>query len=418
MNLLYRLLTLALTPLALLQLQRAAAEHKQRARWPERIGRIPDAVPGRLWIHAASVGEINAAQGLIRCLLNEGEALFVSTMTATGATRCRELFGDQVEHRFAPLDNPFATRRWLARAKPRAGLIIETEIWPELYGRCRQLDIPLILVSARVSASAAARYRRFPRLFGRALGSVRLALTQSQQDAERLRELGLSDDRIQVTGNLKFDVGLQDDLPGQARALQTRWGQRPCWTAGSTRDGEEAILLQAHKLLLDQQPDTLLLLAPRHPNRTRDVAALLDQARLRWRRWDEPADARTQVILVDRMGVLLTCYAASDAAFVGGSLVDIGGHNLLEPALLGRPVLAGPHLQQQSEARDLLAAAGALIQVTSAEALAEQLASWLQNPARAQRTGQAGRQAAESGRGSLDRTIKALRPWLEAAAKS
>ncbi len=413
MRILYRLLTTALTPLALIRLQRGPVPDGESGRWRERLGRIPEVTPGRIWIHAASVGEVNAAQGLVQALLARGEKILLSTVTATGGARCLALFGTRVDHRYLALDNPLSTRSWLARARPRLALIVETEIWPELFGRCQNLGIPLFLVSARVSGPAMARYRRFGQLFETALSAVELALCQSELDAERLQQLGLAAEQTRVTGNLKFDLALPAALEPQAADLAAAWGQRPCWTAGSTRPGEEEQLLEAHRDLLRNQPDALLVLAPRHPQRAGEIGCLLDREGWRWCRLGEHPDACTQVVLVDRLGALLACYAASQVAFVGGSLVALGGHNLLEPALLTRPVLAGPHLDQQAEARTLLEEAGGLVPVASTDELGRILQHLLQQPEQARRVGEAARLAAESGRGSLERTLQALAPWLE-----
>lgn len=412
MRIVYRLLTTALTPLALLRLSRGPFPASERARWRERLGRIPELSPNRVWIHAASVGEINAAQALIQALLDQGQPLLVSTMTVSGAVRCRELFGEHVEHRYLPLDNPRATRAWLARTRPRIGLVVETEIWPELYGRCQSLDIPLVLVSARISAAAMARYQRFAGLFAAALKALALALCQSDEDARRLGRLGLPEARIRVTGNLKFDLDLPADLAERADALRAAWGERPIWTAGSTRPGEEPILLAAHRALLEQHPASLLVLAPRHPQRAGEIGRLLDRQGMRWCAFADRPEAGTQVILVDRLGVLLACYAAAEAAFVGGSLVQLGGHNLLEPAALGKPVLAGPHLQQQTEAAAALSLAGGLIQVNAVDQLAATLNRLFSDRVAAQQIGEAARNALAAGRGSLAAVLEALRPWL------
>ncbi|MFP4207890.1 MAG: 3-deoxy-D-manno-octulosonic acid transferase [Wenzhouxiangella sp.] len=405
----YRLLTLLLTPLALLRLQRGES---RAGRWRERLGQIKALPPGQVWVHAASVGEINAAQGLIAALLERGEAVLVSTMTATGAERCRVLFADRVEHRYLALDNPLAVRAWLARARPRVGLIMETEIWPELFGRCRALNIPLLLISARLGDQAMTRYQRFSGLYGQALAAVSMAACQSSADAERLAALGLPEQCLQVTGNLKFDVPVAAGLASGSRSLKTAVADRPVWTAGSTRPGEEEILIAAHRELLRTHPAALLILAPRHPERAANIAGLLEAARLRWCRFDRMPAADTQVVLVDRLGVLLQCYALAQIAFVGGSLVAVGGHNLLEPASLGLPVLAGPHLQQQAEAARLLSASGGLIRLADAASLTECLKRLIDNPGAAERIGQAANAALAEGRGSLARTLAAIAPWL------
>ncbi|NDY96018.1 3-deoxy-D-manno-octulosonic acid transferase [Wenzhouxiangella limi] len=409
MPIVYRLLTLLLTPLALVRLQRGET---RPGRWRERLGWLEGLSPGRVWIHAASVGEINAAQGLINALLERGEKLLISTMTVTGAERCRDLFGERVEHRYLALDNPFSVRAWLNRARPRMGLIIETEIWPELFGRCRALDIPMLMISARVSEPAMRRYRRFPKLFGEALNGIVLATCQTQTDAERLTLLGLPPQRIVETGNLKFDLALPDDLTTRAAALKSEWAGRSVWTAGSTRPGEEEILIAAHRRLLNSRPDALLVIAPRHPDRAGEIARLMDQEALSWCAYGQTPDASTKVVLVDRLGVLIVCYAASQVAFVGGSLVELGGHNLLEPAALARPVLAGPHLQQQAAAASALESTDGLVKVVDAPTLAHCLQRLFADSAEAEKIGLAAQAALRNGRGSLKKTLAALDPWL------
>ncbi len=412
----YRLLTLLLTPLALLWLQRGTTRAGEQGRWRERLGRVPEGGAGRIWLHAASVGEINAATGLIRALLARGEAILVSTMTATGAARCRELFGGQVEHRYLPLDSPLAVRAWLKQIKPRIGLIVETEIWPELYARCKSRNIPLLLINARISPAAQHRYQRFRPLVADALAAVTQAVCQTSADAERLVRLGLPEARARISGNLKFDFQPPPGLDEQARALRRAWGPRPVWIAGSTRSGEESVLIEAHCRLRHSQPHALLVLAPRHLQRLEAVSRLLSASELTWTRIGEPVQPATAVVLIDRLGVLLEHYAAADAAFVGGSLVPIGGHNLIEPAALGKPVLAGPHLEQQADTARILAGGDGLLVVRDAEELAGALSDLLGDQSLRQRRGAAALAAVESGRGSLQRTLTALEPWLGAGA--
>ena len=412
MLLLYRLLALLLTPLALIRLERGAAQPSERGRWRERLGQVPAGRPGRVWLHAASVGEINAAEGLVRALLARDESLLISTLTRTGAARCRELFGETVEHRYLPLDNVSAVRAWLERTRPRLALIMETEIWPELYERCRRLGIPLVLVSARVSNPAFQRYARFRQLVGPALRSVDQALAQSRVDGDRLVRLGLPNARLRISGNLKFDLNLPAGLAGRAETQRRDWGQRPVWTAGSTRPGEETLLIEAHRRLRQAQPDALLVLAPRHPERAEVVAGLLDTAGMEWCRLGDPKSTSTTVVLVDRLGMLMDSYAAADLAFVGGSLVPLGGHNLLEPAALAKPVLAGPHLEQQADAAAALEKSDGLAVVRNAAELASELINLLSDPELRKRRGIQARAALQSGSGSLQATLSALEPWL------
>ncbi len=417
----YRLLIILVAPLALAWLRwKIAGPAELRARWAERLGRVPRSRRPALWVHAASVGEINAIAGLVAELLERypGERVVISTITVTGRAEAIRRFNNRVETLFAPLDTPLAVGRWLERVRPRLAMVAETEIWPELYRGCRKRQIPMVLINARLADRAMARYRRFRSLFAGALSAVELAVCQSEADAARFRELGLEASRVVVAGNLKFDSALPEGLGETVRRLRAQWGERPVWVAGSTRPGEEEIVLAAHRKLHEQRPDALLVLAPRHPERSSEIRALIDQAALKRQPIDEAVKPETAVVLIDRIGVLVSCYAAAPAAFVGGSLVDIGGHNLLEPAAFGKAVIAGPHLHQQADSAAALRAAGALIEVGDAEELAVAVASIWDDPQRALEYGRAALEVVENGRGSVRRTLRLVAPLISREAAS
>ena len=409
---LYRLLAVLISPLALWRLHFSARSIEVcKGRWRERLGYIECSDRAPIWIHAASVGEVNAAQALIRCLQREypDNPILVSTFTVTGAARVIDLFGNFVEHRFAPLDNWFSTRRWLRAAKPACMIVVETEIWPELFIQAGRNGLSPILVNARLTESNLRRMQRFKHIFRPALASISIAICQSDRDAGRYRELGMTDARTPVSGNLKFDIPLSEDLGVRANSLRRSWGHRPVWVAGSTREGEESIILAAHQKLKLSRPDALLVLAPRHPERSSAVIKLVSQAGLSARTLDEDIKADTDVVVVDRIGQLMPCYAAARATFVGGSLVPIGGHNLLEPATLGKAVIAGPHLHEQTESASALEGAGGLLKVANETELAETVARLWQQPEYALQIGRAALGVVEAGRGSLRRTLKILR---------
>jgi 3-deoxy-D-manno-octulosonic-acid transferase len=417
----YRLLVLLAAPLALLWLRwKIAGPAELRARWRERLGSVPpsDERPV-LWLHAASVGEVNAVAALAEALLERypDHRLVISTITVTGRAEAERRFGaghdDRVQTLFAPLDTLPAVSRWLERVRPRLAMVAETEIWPELYRGCRKRDIPLVLVNARLAPSAVRRYRRFGGLFAKALSAVRLAVCQSDEDAERFRELGLDEARIAMAGNLKFDRAIPADLGETVRGLREQWGARPTWVAGSSRPGEEEILLEAHRRLREKREDALLVLAPRHPERSEEVRGLIESAGFAHQPIGERIEPGTAVVLVDRIGVLLSCYAAAPAAFVGGSLADIGGHNLLEPAAFGKAVIAGPNLHLQADSARALREAGALIEVTEADDLAEAVAEIWDDPQRALEYGRAALEVVENGRGSVRRTLRLLQPMID-----
>ncbi|RFF28540.1 3-deoxy-D-manno-octulosonic acid transferase [Wenzhouxiangella sp. 15190] len=409
----YRLLIVLIAPLALVWLRwKIAGPAELRARWRERLGSVPrlDSQQPVLWLHAASVGEVNAVAALVTAMLERypDHRLVISTMTVTGRAEAIRRFGDRVDTVFAPLDTPWAVSRWLKRIRPRLAMVAETEIWPELYRGCSKRAIPLVLVNARLAPSAMKRYRRFHSLFAGALSSVDLAICQSEDDARRFGELGLDEDRIAVAGNLKFDRVIPDDLGETVRKLRSEWGERPTWVAGSTRPGEEAIVLDAHARLRERRPEALLILAPRHPERSDEIRTLIEKAGLKHQPIGQLIELETAVVLVDRIGILLSCYAAAPAAFVGGSLVDIGGHNLLEPAAFGKAVIAGAHLHQQADSAEALRDNGALIEVQDADGLARAVLSIWEDPQRALEYGRAALEVVENGRGSVRRTLKLL----------
>jgi 3-deoxy-D-manno-octulosonic-acid transferase len=415
---LYRLLALLISPFALWRLTRpATGKQGMQGRWRERLGRLEPAGQRPVWIHAASVGEVNAVQELINALIRQYPTrnIVVSTFTVSGAERVRSLFGQEVEHRFAPLDTWTAVRRWLARMNPVAGLITETEIWPELYRQARRRGLPLFLINARLTDRSLRRATRMGALFRQALESINLALCQSDDDAERFIALGLPKERCQVTGNLKFDLQLPADIGSRARELRQQWGMRPSWVAGSTRNGEDEIVLAAHLRLIREHPGALLVLAPRHPERCDAIRTLIAQAGLGCQVIGEEIATGTAVVLVDRLGQLLPCFAAAPVAFVGGSLVDIGGHNLLEPASFGKAVISGPHLYQQAEMAAALDQAGALLKVSNDRELADEIARLWRDPEAALELGRAALRVVEAGRGSLRNTLRLLRPELEKA---
>ncbi len=412
---LYRLLAFLLSPLALWRLHRpAAGRDKMRGRWRERLGRVAPAGVDPLWIHASSVGEVNAVESLVSALLRSmpGQPILITTFTVSGALRVDTLFGSQVAHRFAPIDSRANVRRWLAAIEPAIAIVAETEIWPELFTQAAARQLPLILVNARLSKRGVKRALRFRRLFTRPMAAISLAICQSEADAERFRLLGLAEDHIAIAGNLKFDTRLPADIGNQSRQLRQQWGHRRAWVAGSTRPGEEAIMLDAHRLLLEKHPEALLVLAPRHPERAKEVRELVKQAGLGCQVLGESVVPDTAVVLVDRIGHLLACYGAASTAFVGGSLVDIGGHNLLEPAVFGKAVICGPHLHQQAEMATALEKAGALLTVSDADSMAAEVNRLWLEPELALKLGRAALGVVDDGRGAVRRTLKLLEPFV------
>lgn len=419
MRFIYALITyLLLLPYALYWLVRGLMNRSYWDRVGQRFGfGFPSLPEGTVWVHAVSVGEVQASAPLVRNLLERfpDRRLLVTTVTPTGAERARSLFGDRVEHCYIPFETPDAVGRFFAAIRPSFAMIMETEIWPNLYHGCGSRGIPLILVSARISPRSVGSYRRLLPLFRETLSHGILIAAQSEADAERFLSLGASPERTWVTGNIKFDITMPATLADDGRALRdTAWPGRPVWVAASTHEGEEAQVLDAHARIRRDQPDALLLLVPRHPPRFSNVAALLQKRGISYvtRTSGRPCESDTAVYLVDTMGELPLMYAASQVAFVGGTLVPVGGHNLLEPAGLGVPVVTGPHLYNTQEIADMFAAVGASALVADATELADAVGGLLADPAMAREQGEKGRAIVENNRGSLQRLLVLLEPLV------
>ncbi|MDE2050095.1 MAG: lipid IV(A) 3-deoxy-D-manno-octulosonic acid transferase [Gammaproteobacteria bacterium] len=395
----------------------AARGLRDRSYWRnfgERFGLGPPLAASPIWVHAVSVGEVQAAAPLVAALrVRYPETpVLVTTFTPTGAARARALFRGTAEVRFLPFDLPGSVRRFLDRAHPRLAVIIETELWPNLYRQCRLRRIPLVIASARMSRRSIERYRRLGALFRETVaGGVTIA-AQGEGDAERFRALGAAAERTHITGNLKFDFTLPSDLSDRGRALRERYAPgRAVWVAGSTHGGvEEEAVLEAHRVLGSIHPGALLVLAPRHPNRFGEAAAWLDRQGIAYaRRSQSPAEhaAATglDVLLLDTLGELLYFYAAADVAFVGGSLAPIGGHNLLEPAALGLPVLTGPNNSNGEDVARLLLECGAAKVVRNGAELGARVAELLSDQALRLEMGNRARTAVDRNRGALEKLM-------------
>ena len=423
MRLLYICLGYGLVPFALaLQLWRGLRDPGHREGLAERLGFGSPLPVGTLWLHAVSVGELQAAAALVAALRGRypERTLLVTTSTATGRQRAQSLFGASAAVRYLPYDLPGAVRRFLDRARPDLALILETELWPNLYRACGERRIPLVLASARVSARSVRRYRLLAGLLRATLARVSVLAAQSEEDAARFIALGASAARTQVVGNLKFDAGPPPEAAARGRALRAALGTtRPVWVAGSTHAGEEQLVLDAQRRVRAALPDALLLLAPRHPPRFDAVAALLQRQRVRYvsRRSGAAVAPDTEVLLLDTLGELVDFYAAADVAFVGGSLVTVGGHNLLEPAALGKPVVTGPFTANAAAIASLLASAGALAVVTDGVGLAARVVLELGDPAARAARGARGLAALAANRGALARLLVLLEPLLGAASE-
>jgi 3-deoxy-D-manno-octulosonic-acid transferase len=412
MRQLYSLLILLLLPLLLLRLYwRGFRAPAYRERWRERLGFIPYlASTGYIWLHAVSVGEVQAAAPLVRKLKEAHGALplLITTTTPTGAERVRELFGDEVEHCYAPFDLPFFVRRFFEALRPRLLILMETEIWPNLLHEASRRSVPTLLANARLSARSARRYHRVAGLTRETLRMLTLIAPHGEADAERFRALGARSEQVEVTGSIKFDIHLPASLLEQADVLRRSWGiDRPVWLAASTHEGEEEQILAAHRQVCEDLPDALLVLVPRHPERFDQVADLAIAQGFATARRSSQASCGTEigVYIGDTMGELTLFMGAADLAFIGGSLVPHGGHNLLEAAAQGVPVVFGPHMFNFAEISELFIERNAAMQVVSSDDLAQLLVRWLSDASERSQFGERGRKLVEANRGALKRLL-------------
>ena len=399
-------------------LARSARDPGWRTRLPERWGfKIPKLPRGAVWLHASSLGEAQALWVLAGELRRRRPDLpqLLTAFTPAGAAAIQHGLDESQSHCFLPLDLGVVNRRFLRALRPALGVILETEIWPGLFAACGSAGVPLAMASARLSRRSHGRYRRMRLLTSAALRQVRVVGAQSEEDAERFRSIGPDDLDVRVTGNLKFHYLPAEGVLERGAELRRGIGSgRPVWIAASTHEPEERVALLAHRQLLAERGDALLILAPRHRERFSVARTFVEQSGLTFgiRSRDGEPPPGAQVFLLDTLGELNDFYAASDLAFVGGSIASVGGHNLLEPAALGLPVLTGPNLFQTRETARLLDAAGALFIVEDAAALARQLGRLLDNSDARERAGAGARDCVAAGQGVLERTLELIEPLL------
>ena len=412
---LYSLLFYALAPFLLFRLfWKSRRVPAYRERISERFGVYsgPPKAKSPIWIHAVSVGECEAAFPIIMALLQRGDfPLLISCTTPTGSARIREVLGDRVEHVYLPYDLPDAVGRFIGHFKPRLGLIMETEIWPNLFLAGGKREIPLAILNARLSEKSARGYAKLPGLVGLSLEQVTRIAAQSQADAERFVRIGAPRDRISVLGNIKFAIQFDDELRKQSADLRrSLFPGRKVWIAGSTHPGEETQILDALAQVRAVMPDVVLIVAPRHPERSPDVRRLSEGRGLivQARSENRSCESRTSVFLIDGIGELRLFYGTADVAFVGGSLIRHGGQNILEAAATGIPVLFGPHMMNFAEIARNFLASGSGVQVDSPDSLAEWVLKFLQDPDLAADFGAKGRAFIEENRGSLDQTLSLI----------
>lgn len=411
---LYRALVAGLLPVAIPTLTiRDRIVGKTRPSFTSRLAHGLGPMPaGGFWLHAVSVGEVEIARRLARELEAESSPppLVLTATTATGLELARRTLGDRAAVAPCPLDLPTAVGRFLDTVRPRVLAVVETELWPEMLYQTKRRGIPSAIVNARLSDASFRRYLRVRRLLGPLLAPLDLVLARSQADAERFSSLGVPSASIRVTGNVKYDLDPNPEPLSWAEELRRAAAGRPVVVAGSTMDGEEDVVLDAVARCRSAGQDVLLVLAPRHPERFDEVARLVESRGLTMvrRSADRPPQPGLSVFLLDTIGELARAYRLAVAAFVGGSFVATGGHNPLEPAVWGVPVLSGPHVFNFAEVYDEMTAAGAAMIVPDGEALAARLGEWLGNPRSAGVAGAAGRAVVEANRGATRRTVGAL----------
>lgn len=405
-------LGLPLVALRLWLRARKAPAYRQRIGERFAVG-LPAMRRGGIWVHAVSVGESIAAAPMIRALLERypDAPITVTCMTPTGSERIRAMFAQEprIQHCYLPYDLPWAAGRFLDHVQPRLGIIMETELWPNHIAQCARRGIPVMLANARLSERSARGYGRFARLTRPMLAQMSGFAVQTEVEARRFIDLGARPECVTVTGSIKFDLSIDPQLLESAARLREQWQTtgRPVWIAASTHAGEDESVLAAHRQVLASHPDALLILVPRHPERFGSVHDLCQQqgfATVR-RSTGQDVNPATSVLLGDTMGELLFLYALADVAFVGGSLVPNGGHNLLEPAALAKPVLSGPHLFNFLEIAGMLRSAGALEEVNDATALAAAVQRLFDQPQLAESMASAGLNVMKANQGALQRLL-------------
>jgi 3-deoxy-D-manno-octulosonic-acid transferase len=419
---LYSALWRAALPAVLARLWwRGRQEPGYRRHWAERLGFYGKPLPQRrtIMVHAVSVGETRAAEPLVDALLEEWPdcRILLTHMTPTGRATGEALFkrhGERVVQSYLPYDTPAMVRRFLRHFAPRACILMETEVWPNLIAVCAQQGVPVALVNARLSERSLRRGQRMGQLMVDAAQGIALAAAQTNADAGRIRALGAPN--VQVTGSIKFDVAPPVEALEKGAWLRERFKGRPLLLCASTRDGEEALILDAYQRMASRPPGMLLAIVPRHPQRFGEVAQLVQSRRLSLQRRSELAEGdevTADVLLGDSMGEMFAYYAACDCAFVGGSLLPLGGQNLIEPAAVGKPVIVGEHTFNFLQATDEAVHMGAALRVHDAAELLEQAARLLTEPESRERMGERALAFAGHHRGATARTVEFLRRLID-----
>ena len=426
MRIAYSLIITLISPFFFIRLlYRSRKAPAYRTRWNERLAiyRSPPEKTGVIWFHAVSFGEAEAVLPLIRALQENYPDIpqLVTATTLTGSDRIRTVLGDSIQHVYLPYDLPGLGARFLCRFKPILGVIVETEIWPNLYRDCAKMGIPLSIINARLSEKSARGYQKLRGLVEDTLNHVSLIAAQAADDAQRFVEIGADKKTVLVTGNIKFDYAVPDSLVLDGIRLRKQlFGERPVWIAASTHQGEEEQILDAFEQIRKRSSDLLLILVPRRPERFGSVQLLCRKRGFEvvLRSTGVPSGVATDIFLLDSMGELKQFYATADIAFVGGSLVKTGGHNALEASALGIPVLFGPHMFNFEKIAKSLVRAGAAFQIEDHASLAEQAVKLIQDRDFRQRAGANAQIFVEQNRGALQRILGLFKTYLDLHAKN
>ncbi|WP_417762479.1 lipid IV(A) 3-deoxy-D-manno-octulosonic acid transferase [Shewanella sp.] len=413
----YSFLLYLLTPILLIYLTiRAIKSADYRGRWGERFG-LTRLKSTDILLHSVSMGETQAAIPFIKALQQHYPqfSITVTTTSPTGSQLVQKALGDRVQHCYLPFDLPWCIRRFLRQVQPKLLIVMETELWPNLLHQAKQHGTQIVLANARLSAKSAAGYQKWAKLSGPMLQQLDAIAVQTAEEAERFKALGVAADKVQVCGSLKFDLSVDNAQLAPYLALKQQWQRSVVWVAGSVHPGEFTAVLECHQQILQRWPDALLLMVPRHPEQFDNAATAINEAGLHAvrRSAQQPVIETTQVLLGDTMGEMLGWYACGDVAFVGGSLIVMGGHNPLEPAALGLPILQGPNYRDFLEISQTLQQQGAMQIVADGAELAAAVIALLSHPEQKAQAGKAGLAVVERNRGTLKRQFAVVAPLLE-----
>ena len=413
----YSLILYLLSPIIFFHLWSRGLKNKSyRGRLAERLGFYHEPLKtNSLVIHCASVGEIMAASPLINKLLAEtpNQTLTITCNTPSGSEQIKTLFGDSVQHIYLPLDFPGSVGRFLEKLQPKALVILETELWPNLMIKSKQYKLPVLVINARLSAKSLRGYQLFSSLSKELMNSITLLAGHSTEDINRFKKLGLDDAKASTTGSIKFDIRVTEQAQQNGEVLKAQLADYDfVWVAGSTHPNEHEQVLDAHNHLIKNNNKSLLIIAPRHMEQFQPVAELLSQANISFAQRSKDNLAGQSVLLADSMGEMMTFYGAADCAFIGGSLIERGGHNPLEAAACAIPVITGPSYYNFAQIYPQLIAKKGCIEVDSAKALGEQLELFSSKPEQAIKQGQNALEIVKQNQGALDKTFNLVLKFL------